>query len=167
MPASQTARSFHLRPATDADCEFLWDLLTVTIREYVAAAGVWDDAVQEQHFWCTYDPARWWVVVVDGKSAGGVALDRHPQALFLADLHILPAHQGGGIGSAILRWLMAEARDASLPLLLQVLDSNPGARRLYERLGFSVCSPSPLPCYSVMTAPQHTGLSASSPRIGE
>lgn len=152
MPAFQTIRPFHLRPATDADCEFLWDLLTVTIREYVAAVGVWDDAVQEQQFWCSYDPARWWIVVVDGENAGGLALDHHPQALFWADLHILPAHQRKGIGSAILRHLIAEAQDAALPLLLQVLDSNPGARRLYERLGFSGCFPSPMLHYSVMIA---------------
>ena len=152
MPASQTSPSFHLRPATDADCDFLWNLLTVTIREYVAAAGVWDTAFQEQQFWCSYDSGRWRVVIVEGENAGGVALDQHPSALFLADLHILPAHQRKGIGSAILRRLLAEAHAANLPLLLQVLDTNPGARRLYERLGFSVCFPSPMPHYSVLIA---------------
>jgi ribosomal protein S18 acetylase RimI-like enzyme len=59
-------------------------------------------------------------------------------SLFLAYVAILPAFQGRGVGTAIVRDLVEEARAQDLPVTLQVLKENPGARRLYERLGFAV-----------------------------
>jgi ribosomal protein S18 acetylase RimI-like enzyme len=152
---------FGVRAATEADCDFLWRLTEVNMCGYVAQIGVWDEAIQEKQFWCTFDPARWRVLVADKREIGGFALDRHPQALFLADLHILPEYQNRGIGSAVIRALIADAREEGVPLLLQVLDSNPRARHLYERLGFSFGFPSPMAHYSVMiTNPSKTQLHA-------
>ena len=144
---------FGLRAATETDCDFLWYLTATTMRDYIAKVSGWDEAFQEKRFWCTFDPARWRVLIVDGKNAGGFAIDHHPHVLFLADLQLLPEYQGHGIGSAIIGALTAEARGTGRPLLLQVLDNNPRARRLYERLGFSFVCPSPVPHYSVMVAP--------------
>ena len=43
-----------------------------------------------------------------------------------------------GVGSALVGQLLQEAREASVTsVLLEVRESNPAARRLYERLGFS------------------------------
>lgn len=53
----------------------------------------------------------------------------------ISNLFVDPQHQGQGIGTA----LMAEAeRRSAGDLTLTVFTSNPGARRLYERLGFEV-----------------------------
>ena len=54
----------------------------------------------------------------------------------LAEIELLPAWQGRGIGSSIVRWLMKEAATAGKPLTLRVLHVNERARALYERLGF-------------------------------
>lgn len=48
-----------------------------------------------------------------------------------------PTRQGRGLGTEIVRNLLAEAAAARVPVELQVLKVNP-ARRLYERLGFTV-----------------------------
>jgi ribosomal protein S18 acetylase RimI-like enzyme len=53
-------------------------------------------------------------------------------------VEILPAFRGRGLGSAIVRDLLAEAHARSVPVTLQVLKENPRARGLYERLGFAV-----------------------------
>lgn len=49
----------------------------------------------------------------------------------------MPAYQRRGIGAAILRDVIAEARAGGHAVALRVLKVNP-ARRLYERLGFAV-----------------------------
>jgi ribosomal protein S18 acetylase RimI-like enzyme len=41
-------------------------------------------------------------------------------------------------GTAVMRRVLAEAASRGLPVTLQVLKANEGARRLYERLGFQV-----------------------------
>jgi ribosomal protein S18 acetylase RimI-like enzyme len=53
-------------------------------------------------------------------------------------VEILPAFQGRGAGTAIVRDLVADDRAQDLPVTLQVLKENPRTRRLYERPGFGV-----------------------------
>ena len=48
-----------------------------------------------------------------------------------------PFVQGRGVGEAMVHWCIARARhDRRRRLRIHTLDSMPGARRLYERLGF-------------------------------
>ena len=143
--------TFALRAATASDGDFLCRLVATNMCEYVAAVGVWDEYWQAHHFRANFDAACWQMIVVDGQDAGGFAVDRHPQVLFLADLHLLPAYQGRGIGSALIASLIAEARDIlRVPLALYVLTSNPRARCLYERHGLSVTASCSMPGYVVM-----------------
>jgi ribosomal protein S18 acetylase RimI-like enzyme len=54
-------------------------------------------------------------------------------------IQILPSRQRQGIGEAVLRELLIEAAREHVPVSLGVLHGNP-ARRLYERLGFTLTS---------------------------
>jgi ribosomal-protein-alanine N-acetyltransferase len=55
------------------------------------------------------------------------------------NLAVRPAFRGRGIGTALLRRLLADARAlGARRATLEVRASNEGARRLYERLGFHV-----------------------------
>jgi ribosomal protein S18 acetylase RimI-like enzyme len=71
-----------------------------------------------------------------GVACGRVVLDAAPAALRLVDIALLPAARGQGLGRHILRALQRCAAGAGLPLTLSVHHANPGARRLYESLGF-------------------------------
>lgn len=55
----------------------------------------------------------------------------------LIQIQLAPEVQGRGIGEALIRRLVDEARSAGAALTLHVLHANP-ARRLYERLGFRI-----------------------------
>ena len=75
-------------------------------------------------------------MVLDGQDIGVLTVSDRQDALFVERLYILPAYQGRGIGTQLLRSIMARAFDRGLPVRLHVLKVNP-ARRLYERLGFT------------------------------
>ena len=61
-----------------------------------------------------------------------------PGAFYIAELHVDPSLRGGGIGSALLDVVLAEARRVGAQqIVLTTTITNP-ARRLYERKGFVV-----------------------------
>ena len=55
----------------------------------------------------------------------------------LAGVQLLPANLGLGIGTQVVRDVLAEARDRGVPARISVEQDNPRARALYERLGFT------------------------------
>ena len=59
--------------------------------------------------------------------------------LHINNLAVIPAHRGAGAGTTLLRAILREgARLGARRATLEVRRSNEAARRLYERLGFSV-----------------------------
>lgn len=124
-----------LRQATEADYDFLYRLHVVAMKDLVAQIWGWDDAWQERYFAAHFDAASSRIVVIDGGDAGVVAVVWGEGDAFLANIEVLPEYQGRGLGTALVRHVIAEADARGLPVHLQVLKINP-ARRLYERLGF-------------------------------
>ncbi|MEO6567772.1 MAG: N-acetyltransferase, partial [Opitutaceae bacterium] len=131
---------FTFRAASESDYAWLWQLKRLTMRTYVEAMwGGWDDAAQEDFFRRNFLPATIRVIVVDGQDVGLLHVERETEALFLANLQILPEFQNRGLGSAVVRRVIEEAHAMGLGVVrLQVLKSNQPARRLYERLGFEL-----------------------------
>lgn len=128
---------YYLRRVNSADRDFLYRLKTACLKEYVAAIWGWNEAEQRRRFIANFDPVGSQIVVSFGRDIGQYAVELGPDEIFLSGLYLLPAYQGQGLGSQILRDLLLEARQSGRPVRLQVLVSNP-ARRLYERLGFAV-----------------------------
>ena len=134
--------TYDLRPATDTDREFLWDLLVATMKEYVAQTWGWDEEDQHRRFRENFPPARYRILVVDGNEVGAVAVERKPAEVFLASILILPEHQGKGLGTAVIQDILRDAEQLGLPVSLRVLRVNP-AISLYERLGFGTVEETP------------------------
>jgi ribosomal protein S18 acetylase RimI-like enzyme len=126
-----------LRPATLEDAEFLFQLLKATMREYVEQTWDWDDNWQRAYFQMRYDPTKNQVVVLDDRDIGVIAAERGEDRIHLSTIYILPEYQSQGIGTQLLKDLLAGAFREGLPVTLRVLKVNP-AKRLYERLGFAV-----------------------------
>ena len=100
------------------------------------------------------DAARWRerirtdlaiVAEVDGKAVGSVVVGQtiplatHAHVLEIRGLAVAPAHQGRGIGRALVAAACERAaQHGARKLSLRVLATNPAARRLYESCGFRV-----------------------------
>lgn len=135
----------HLRPVTDADRPFLVALYR-SIREPELAHVPWDEATiaafvehqfaaQDAHYREHYDGATLDVIEVDGEAAGRLYVHRGERDVRIMDIALSPAFRGRGIGTELLRSLIAEADGSERTLSIHVEANNP-ARRLYERLGF-------------------------------
>ena len=85
------------------------------------------------------DPAREQYVIRDSNGVAGlVVVDmRGLLAGYIQILCVRPDRRGSGLGSALIRWAEARIFQDSPNAFICVSSFNAGARRLYERLGFS------------------------------
>lgn len=133
----------HLRPATPDDCEFACTTTRDTMREYTLATwGKWSEEDVRQRSSENIANGTMCIIELDGKPIGIQVVEREPDCIRLAQIFILPAYQGRGIGSKLIGQLLAEARSAGVPLRLRVLRVNP-AFNLYLRMGFKVVEETP------------------------
>ncbi|HEY7770314.1 GNAT family N-acetyltransferase [Longimicrobium sp.] len=135
-----------LRPITEADLPFLLDLYATTREEELKQvpwtpqqkASFVRQQFEAQHaYWQeNYQDTTWDIVLADGSAAGRLYVARWPDEIRIVDIALLPEHRGSGIGTGLLRRLMAEGDASGRKLSIHVEIFNP-ARRLYERLGFT------------------------------
>lgn len=112
------------------------------MRDYVSAIYGWDEALQRRMFYDRFDPALIRIIQVEGRDAGLLEVREGTDHIFIARIEVTPACQRQGIGTAVIKSILADSREKGRPVILQVLRSNP-ARALYERLGFSVYAETP------------------------
>lgn len=135
-----------LRPVGQDDMPFLLELYASTRLEELAPLG-WTPAVQaaflsqqfhaqQRHYQAHYADAAYELVLVGGAPGGRLTVGRWPDELRVVDLALLPIHRGEGIGSMLLRELLAEAAAMGKPVRLHVKKQN-RALGLYTRLGFT------------------------------
>ena len=127
-----------LRQGRAADLDFLRALQEAAMRPHVERVfGAWDAGEQRARFEASTDPAAHEIVELRGEAIGCRLVRRHPDALELVRLYLLPSAQGGGLGTRLVEALLGEADRCGLPVRLRVLRGSP-AQRLYRRLGFEL-----------------------------
>lgn len=92
--------------------------------------------VREAAYRTHYPGAQHQVVVADGQPVGRLLVCALPAAIYVADIALLTAWRGRGIGSRLLRDVLAEGERMNKPVRLQVVQDNARAIGLYDRLGF-------------------------------
>jgi len=126
-----------LRPALGADTDLVCAVTERTMRGYVEQTwGRFDPAVVRDNAERMIATGTYAILVKGGADIGVLHVERDAGDIWLAQLFILPEHQGHGIGTRFLRELKQEAAAARKPLRLRVLTVNP-AKALYEREGFT------------------------------
>jgi ribosomal protein S18 acetylase RimI-like enzyme len=137
-----------LRPVTPADREFLIAVYGGT-REQELSQVAWDEGQKEafilwqferqaEEYKQRFPDARYDVILVDGVPAGRIWVGGDDKQIRLLDIAIIPQFQNRGVGTHLLRQLMAEATQANKVLRHMVFVLNDNAHRFYERLGFVV-----------------------------
>lgn len=127
---------FTLVPASTTDWDRAWAIQRVAFLDHVTRT--WGGWTPEQVRRCeaAWSPEDTRLVELDGALAGWVRVEHYPDHDWLDLVVLEPAYQGRGLGTRVMRGLMAEARERGVPLWLSVHRNN-GARRLYLRLGFA------------------------------
>jgi len=141
-----SADSVSLRPATTDDEAFLRKLFaSVRIDEFRLLADPrqlealinMQFNLQRQQYEAGYPAAEHNIVLQNGQPVGRLLVDQGAREVTLVDVALLPECRNRGIGKYLLEELLAQAATARKPVRLHVVKTNP-ARRLYERLGFSI-----------------------------
>jgi ribosomal protein S18 acetylase RimI-like enzyme len=133
------------RPITSADHPFLQQLYASTREEEMAMVD-WDDRqkeaflqmqfnAQHQYYQANYTQTAFQIILRHGEPIGRLYVARWEQEIRIVDLALLPGHRDRGIGSQILKDLLAEGKQQKLPVRIHVEQYN-RALRLYDRLGF-------------------------------
>ncbi|MFJ4347295.1 GNAT family N-acetyltransferase [Pseudomonas sp. NPDC089401] len=136
-----------LRPVVDADQAFLRALYGTT-RAAEMSMTQWapalvetflDQQCQAQHsqYQAHFPDACFSIIETASERIGRAYLHWSDNHLHIIDMALLPAWQGQGIGTRLLRQWLAQADRQGLSAELHVTAHNP-ALRLYKRSGFEV-----------------------------
>ncbi|MFC6646291.1 GNAT family N-acetyltransferase [Granulicella cerasi] len=150
MTSNAPEIAFELRTATDEDEEFLAALFREVNAPQYAALALPAEALEQllamQHKaqvvgYTTQFPQSIHSILWAGEERiGRTYVHRTPERMLLVDIALREEFRGCGIGSRVLRNLIATAERVKLPVQLTVRFDNP-ARRLYERFGFVQTGP--------------------------
>ncbi|WP_314323420.1 GNAT family N-acetyltransferase [Paenarthrobacter ilicis] len=139
--------NFVLRPCVPSDAAWIAELRAVVMRPDLERLQRFDPVRVRERFLNGFQPENTFVIHVDGVDAGVVALRTEADERWIEHFYLNPAHQGKGLGSAVLRHIM-DAPSGGQPFRLNVLQGSP-AQRLYERHGFVVESQDPVDVFMV------------------
>jgi ribosomal protein S18 acetylase RimI-like enzyme len=127
-----------LRQATADDIPFLWEVFRLSMRDYITQTrGEWNEQREECQFRHQLDLPATHVIRSNNLEVGFIMFPMENGARWIHTVCIAPEHQNRGVGTEVIRLVIAESEKQEMELFLSVLKVNP-ARRLYERLGFRV-----------------------------
>src|SRR5690242_16314624 len=118
--------AYTLRPVQEEDEELLLELYSSTRVDELAPLGWSADQqaafltqqfnAQHQYYQANYPHADFLIILVNGQPAGRLYVDRGADEIRLIDIALLPEHRGAGIGSGLIKELLAEAQQACKPI---------------------------------------------------
>ncbi|MDF2916993.1 GNAT family N-acetyltransferase [Microbacterium sp. F1-18] len=126
-----------LRPTAPADIEWLVELRAAVLRADLERLGRFDEHRVRERMRAGFRPEWTRIIVVDGTDAGCITTRPEDGTRWIEHFYVPASLQGRGIGSAVLRSVIAEPHGG--PTRLNVLQGS-AARRLYERHGFALDS---------------------------
>lgn len=125
------------RPATGADVEFMWQVQLRALGPYVTEQFGTTTDQQRDFFDLHFEIDKYRIVESEGERIGFLFSELRSAGLYLGNIALLPDYQNRGLGGRLVSGVIAEADSQGVTVSLQVLKSNPRARRFYEELGFA------------------------------
>lgn len=145
-PPALAALGLRLRPATTADLPGLRRVYADSRADELAQVP-WPPGLrqafldqqfdlQHTHYLQHYGDADFLVLERAGEVVGRLYLQRSAPEHLVVDISLRESLRGQGVGGALLAHTQAAAAASGCGVFLHVRRDNPGARRLYLRLGF-------------------------------
>ena len=122
-------------PVAEADFEPLLVLRTEVMREHLERVGRYTPERSRKMFRGHFDEPGMRLILLDDRRVGCVGFRKHDREIKIDSFYLERRLHGSGLGTRILKALLAEADTAGLPVRLDVLNGSP-ADRLYLRHGF-------------------------------
>jgi GNAT superfamily N-acetyltransferase len=140
MPAASSDRDppatqLQLTPAGEEDFEALLALRMAAMRESLTRLGHFDPQRARERLSRGFNPRYTQHILRDGDLVGFVVVIPRQHDWLLDHLYIHPSAQGEGIGSWVMRQVLAEADVREMPMSVSAL-KHTDATRFYERHGF-------------------------------
>lgn len=142
LPQELADKGFALCPASAADLNDFVRVKMTCYRKYVEKFyGNWNDADQIQRnterFYKTRGFTNFTKILFHENTAGFFSYDVREDRIAAVTLQMTEEARNLGMGSFILRHILALGKQIGKPVYLRVFKTNP-AKRLYERFGFTV-----------------------------
>ncbi|MFY9607462.1 MAG: GNAT family N-acetyltransferase [Blastocatellia bacterium] len=142
----KTPKLVTFRPVGPDDEAFLLEVYAGTRLDELAVTP-WDEsqreaflrlqfAAQQQHYQNHFPEADHQLIMVDERPVGRIYVAKRSDEVRILDIALLPEERNRGIGSFLIKEVMAEASKAGKPVRIYVESLNPSLK-LFERLGFS------------------------------
>ena len=128
---------YQLRPAVPEDRDWIYACKAASVRPCVEPIWGWDEAFQRRDFDGDFGSiGQFSVIEAAGQPIGFLQVLEEKDCVEVAELHLVPDCRGQGIGSSILRRLLADCGNRGRTLRLGCFKENHRAKALYQRLGF-------------------------------
>lgn len=126
-----------VRPAIPDDHDLIYTLKVASVRPYVEKIWGWDEDFQQNDFNSDFAVIKHFSVIeIDGKFIGFIQCYFESPYLDVAEIHLLSAYRGKGIGSDILRCLQNDSMIQNRKIRIGCFKENHRAKALYQKLGF-------------------------------
>lgn len=130
------ATAVRFEPAQESDFERLFEIRMMSVRDSLQRIGRFDPERGRLRFRTSFRPEFTRLIVSQaGKLLGCVAFGPRDGLLWLEHFYLLPEVSGQGIGTFVIKSLLAESDAQGLPVRLDVVRESE-AKRFYERFGF-------------------------------
>jgi ribosomal protein S18 acetylase RimI-like enzyme len=148
LPELPLRRPIALRPATEQDEPFLYRLYKLSRVEEFSTTGIGEShfdllmrmqySARKAAYESNYPDARRNIVSLDGTDAGQIWVFSDGTQYRVIDIVIAGEFQNQGIGAVLMNDLIAQAKQAGVPVRCSVATNNPGSLRFHRRLGFRI-----------------------------
>lgn len=147
-PSPLPGAEWVLRAARATDVEAVAELRAVVMRADLERLGRYDEHRVRQRLRDSFSTRHTSLVLAGGEFAGCVTVRPDDDGKLLEHFYLAPHHQGRGLGSAVLRTVLADTDREGVTVRLNVLRGS-AARRIYERHGFVVEAQDPVDVFMV------------------
>ncbi len=135
-PPGEISR-FDLRQAHRSDYRFAESLYIDSMKSLLTELDEWNEREIISKFKQYFELDEVQIIMVDGADVGWLQISETEHAINLDQVYLLEGFRARGIGSQLIRDLLATAKSEKKPVLLSVVRNNV-AVTLYQRLGFRI-----------------------------